>query len=589
MTAKYWGRGPEKWTAPLISARTMPDHQALPSTTMSPNFRSSPLSNAHEVETPSPLCRRTIHYQSNLKYETIPDPEPQSSTQDISDESTWQRWTSDKPLAQVMQESLADNSFTEIAQGSLPFSTEIVVQAAEKTEEQLEAESWAFAIMAGNLESISDSLENGIIPENIDRINPFHLAASYLNGGKSCCWVLSELVGFLGSEYSISTNYIDSQGHTVLDKLMLLILRSHTSIRPQDVSVTFLGQDRWEGQEKDMCGRWDADSPCVRQLYKSGAIRIPHEWKHTFCHTSVQAICHSISAVFGVSWSPDINRTSGLFQTQCAHCRAYLRLLPLHSLVVTACYLANDGTEGETLFGTLACLVCMLTHNADPTLAADISLPAIFGHPETGGCGHEPIDATSLASKVPESLIDSWPPEARLGWRAFTSVLQFATKDRKENGNRRDTYHDESDGESDDENDDGSREWARYCPCMDGHFVKPPNFFCGDESLGTLWASIQTEFLSYRRQSVGDPWLSTRFSMRAVCQQFEHGDGLEEMPLISQALMNSHTRCGWFDQAGDLVFPNSQDVCSGYYMNLEDWGRTTFIEEVRLEKNRFNY
>lgn len=71
------------------------------------------------------------------------------------------------------------------------------------------------------------------------------------------------------------------------------------------------------GEGIDVCGRWDLDSPCVRRLFASGKSSIPMSWKHPFCHTSAQAVCDFINALFSYPYSPDINLERGIFFRQC--------------------------------------------------------------------------------------------------------------------------------------------------------------------------------------------------------------------------------------------------------------------------------
>jgi len=101
--------------------------------------------------------------------------------------------------------------------------------------------------------------------------------------------------------------YVNPLGHTVLDTLMMGILKSHTSCSPFIVDDRLAKDKRFVGEDLDVCGRWDADSPCIRKLLSEGHLAIPPDWKHMFCHTSAQALCHSIGTLFGAKFAPDIN------------------------------------------------------------------------------------------------------------------------------------------------------------------------------------------------------------------------------------------------------------------------------------------
>lgn len=66
---------------------------------------------------------------------------------------------------------------------------------------------------------------------------------------------------------------IDSNGHTILDSLMITILKSHTSCVPGDVNEILAGKSRFEGEEVDTCGRWNADSDAWLSLLARGEVR----------------------------------------------------------------------------------------------------------------------------------------------------------------------------------------------------------------------------------------------------------------------------------------------------------------------------
>jgi len=572
LTAKYWGKGPTRWTSDLISAKTIQYPQAQKNSPVITGYTESSAEHPSEPVTgPSPRCRYAIHACDDITYERIPSPERDASRYDIFNDSTWATWPREyqnTDIAQRMQENLEDTTFTNIPREDLPISVSSIAQVAQKSAKQLELEAWTFAIMAGNLDSVDFDID--CLPETILEIHPFHLAATYLDGGHGCCEALSVLIENLTGEYTIGLNNFDDNGHTVLDMLMISVLRSHTSVQPKQISDSFKHQPRFDGENKDICGRWDADSPCVRHLYASGAPRIPEKWKHIFCHTSVQAVCHSITAIFGVPWAPNVDDLSGLFRQQCNHCHEDLQLYPLHTLVIVTLYLANSGKEGETLFGSLAVLVCLLTHNANPTQQASISIPLLFGQNEPEDCDHTLMDAAALATKVPEDIISTWAPDTQLGWMAFVGVLKFATGDRGKD--RFDFWADPT---------ENNQHMSAECPCLGEEDFIPSgstNFRCLPESIGTLWATIQTEYLTYRRASEGESWLSPNFDMKAVWSHFTEGFGLERMPLIQQGLMQEYSRCGWFYKSRDPFCPTAKEVSSRYFMNLGDWGRSRFIE-----------
>lgn len=534
MTAKYWGRGPESWTPGLIAAKTL-FPLAWEDSATTPSDASTPRASLIAVEPPSQLCRWSIHYHTDMQYESVPSPPPENhNEQDIEDESTWLPWDAsrDHPTpADTMKSVLSDNSFTRIDEHDVPLSTSSITRAANRSQDQVEVDSWGFAIMARNL----DALRGRLPPEGLKHIHPFHLAASYLDGAHKCCLVLDDLIRRLRGELGLAQYYRNDLGHTVLDSLMINILRSHTSISPSEAFQGFDKQNRFPGEEVDICGRWDADSRCIRQLYASGRCTIPFEWKHPYCHTSIQAICHSIILLFMTEEALDINLPSGLFSKRCGRCRQDLKLLPLHTLVMVAFYLGDRGVPGETMFGAIATLSCMLAVGVNPCQTAEISVSALLGFDTSEECTHRSVTPSELASLVPNEVVESWPRERQHGWRVFIAVLDFAIS----------------------ESDEGDPDGPIY----------------ESEGLAALWAASQTEILTYRRIKTIDPWVSCRLDIQQLLQGLDDGLGPTNIPLYRDGLMQGFGKQGWF---GSLQ-PTAEDVCARYFMNLEDWHRTTFI------------
>jgi len=104
-----------------------------------------------------------------------------------------------------------------------------------------------------------------------------------------------------------------------------------------------------------------------------------------------------------------------LFVRRCGNCGLELKLGPLHTLVVVAFHLAHRGMPGETLFGALAILVCLLSLGADPSLRTMISVENILGHAEPGRCCHKLIDASDLMEAVPHDFVAQWTTDCRTG------------------------------------------------------------------------------------------------------------------------------------------------------------------------------
>ncbi|QPC60575.1 hypothetical protein HYE67_002806 [Fusarium culmorum] len=247
--------------------------------------------------------------------------------------------------------------------------------------------------MAGNADLLYDLGEKKgrtQIHEEVKSIHPYHLAASFLNGGGPCCTVFDALNEVLGRSYLLQHN-INDLGHTILDSLLVSILRSHTSVQPEMVSDEFRALSRFPGEEKDICGRWDADSP-----------------------------------------------ESGLFLRRCAECGMELKLGPLHALVSTAFFLGQFGMPGETLFGPLTILVCLINMNVDVNMRMNISVEEILRTSEPGQCRHRPMTAAEMMMCVPASAIHSWTNACQVGWDCLLHTLRLAELSETENSYRHD-------------------------------------------------------------------------------------------------------------------------------------------------------
>lgn len=210
-------------------------------------------------------------------------------------------------------------------------------------------------------------------------------------------------------------------GFTVSDNLMITIIKGHTSTTPGFVHSALSKETSFTGEEVDICGRWDADSECYKPLIASGTSSIPLDWKHKFCHTAAQTICHVIGSIKFDEGDLDI--ASGLFLRRCFNCGQEIQLLPLYSLVATAFQLAQYGCEGEDLFGVIAVLLCLLSLGGKPRLKYHISLPAVFGENDPGNCSHEEVSPLELAERAPTATVEIWDSPAQTGWQLFCYAL----------------------------------------------------------------------------------------------------------------------------------------------------------------------
>ncbi|KAK4039018.1 hypothetical protein C8A01DRAFT_47468 [Parachaetomium inaequale] len=480
---------------------------------------------------------------------------------DIQDPHSWTEWPLHEKehsmsFAESMGRSITNSTFSLTAPNDLPISTESLSQSVQQNPELLRVDAWKVAIMAEGP------------PDGIDEIYPFHLAAAFLDGGNTCCNMISALSSQFGADYLFFHDR-DDLGHTVLDNFMITILRSHTSLGPEHVSARFNPPHRFPGEEKDICGRWDADSPVVRALFRHGYARVPTKWKHAFCHTAAQAICHSVIAIWGSPASPPIDALSGLF----------LKLGPLHTLVVVAFHLAHRGMPGETMFGALAILVCLLSLGAHASLRTVMSVEDILGRAEPGRCCHKLLDAYDLMRAVPHDLVAHWSTDCQTGWICILQVLLLVRHDGDSDSQQdADSGHgpdgDEFEGDSNADSEEDSHGAPQIHDCGLGTesfsaYTEWLELPCGNPKLGLLWATIQVELLTYCRIDTADSWLSSRFSMGALKTWLEGG------------MMRYHSPCGWFD-CDDFVCPVAEEVCKEHFMNMDVYDRATFLERPEL-------
>ncbi|KAM0242835.1 hypothetical protein ACHAP5_007169 [Fusarium lateritium] len=530
---------------------------------------------------PTQLCRWAIHVP-RIKYEPIPAEQYDSMRDTFS-------------FIESLQEAITSGSSAVGGGGDLPICHEVFSQSLEHNPAALRSESLRLAIMAGNFELLEGLLEEILgdpfdedhdeVPQEILSIHPYHLAASYINGGGPCCMVLYTLATYLPRSYLFRNNS-DNLGHTVLDSLMVSILRSNSSVRPEIVNHEFGTLSRFPGEEKDTCGRWDADSPEVRELFSKGYARIPPSWKHPFCHSAVQAVCHALVIIFGSRASPDINSLSGLFLRRCTECGMELRLGPIHSLIVTAFFLGKSGMNGETLFGPMAILVCLISLGADVTLRAHISIEEIIGiSTEMGQCNHTSLSPAELMQVVPARVIQNWTDDCQVGWSClFQVLLQAQAVEREINVNTNASAECEEMNETDSSDGSQAPDCGPYCKLEYHNFSK---IKCTRPVIGLTWATIQAELVTYRRVAENDPWISSNFPIGALNDWLKHNTEMFESPLVRDQILKSYSPCGWFSPENDregMVWPMAENVCRTRFDIMDDYKRSSFIYEIDLEE-----
>ena len=538
------------------------------------------------VKTPSPLCRWSIHCP-DIEYSSLAS-SPRSPIGDFSlnVEESWPKWPnprSSEDYTRKLCDSLESNDFSNVKTDDLPIAVDHIAKAARRSPDELLEEALGFSIMSRNAHLVRDLAKR--IGGRFDDtgLYPFHLAVTYLDGSKTCCSILDALED--SHPRSIRKLFVNNLGHTVLDQLMITILKAHTSCLPSVVDIIFKKEKRFEGEDVDICGRWDADSDCIRTLLANGSSGIPYEWKHMFCHTSVQTICHCIGTVFGPYWSPDINTPSGLFVRRCLHCGLKLQLMPLHTLVLVGLHLSRSGCKNENLFGILACLLCLLSNGANPLLKSNLSVQALLGNEEVNECSHEELDPAELVEKVPSRLKSMWSKEISTGWQVVYSVLRHSQGEWKARPSRRRSV---SNGREHDDESDASFEYTEDemstdeeandeqqvpVPCPEDH--PQMNYFRDNKVLAPLWAAVQTELLTYRRLKEEDEWISQNFNMHTLKEGLNRNSEVD-IALVQQKMMKHFCSCGRFSEDAPAC-AILDDAVAYYFSNLDDWDRTTFI------------
>lgn len=533
--------------------------------------------------TPSHLCRWYIHVLEQ-EYEALVGDveEPSAFTQhNPDDDSTWPRWLASEhknPLQSRFRDALEHNDFSPTPILTLPIAIPQIAQAADtERSDELLLESLGFSIMSRNIDQINtifDRLQKMNI--SIGSLHPFHLATSFLDGSKSCCNVFLTLATCItGSQ--VHEMYINEHGHTVLDNLWITIIKSHTSASPGVVDNDFRNFTRFVGEEVDICGRWDADSACVRQLHARGSPSMPSSWKHKFCNTSVQTIYHCIHIMLGHMPTRLVMETpSGLYLRRCfdPECGKKLQLSSLHALVMTAYQLAIKGRDDEDLFGVLACALCLISGGFDPSEKAEVSVTALLSLPPLIECDHEELTAADLAENIMVmTAFQDLAPRIKTGWAVLTGVLRRCEVAHIQGQSDEDQSHvGHAERQTDANTFMGCTEPRRSMLFNHDDDFDPPLCFVVQKRLGMLWSSVQAEVLSYRRLEHGAPWTSPNFSMVTLQEQLEKGEELT-VGYVAHNLLKAHCACHSY---GTYMPPLLDDAIDPDLANLDVWDRATY-------------
>ena len=539
---------------------------------------------SHISSRPSKMCRWVIHVTPGNAEASVENyvssPPQESQIQDPQDETTWTDWPNawhQPQFQKKLRNSLENNDFSNIETESLPVALPQVVKAAKKSSDEMLQEAFGFSIISRNIDLMSDLLDR-IMSSGIDvsGLYPLHMAATYLDGSRTCCDILDLLLKkvdavFGAADGHVNELYINELGYTVLDSLMVTILKSHSSVTPGVVDDALRSEKRFIAEDIDICGRWDADSDCIRARLAGGKSTIPFSWKHKFCHTSAQSICHSITTLLKFLPSATTRSPSGLFIKHCLNCGLKMQLQPVHTLVMTAFHLVISGCEDEDLFGILACLLSLVARGVDASLTADLSLMLLLGREVPSNvCSHKEISPADLARSIASYFPVPPPPKADVGWRLFCHILRQCEQIKSEEWIRRRYYLCHQDSIL---NDDGDCKYERVEFLMQ-HSYFHRHRFGENRILAIIWASVQAELATYRRLREGESWLSENINLEIILQSLELG--LEPaIGLVEDRLIKPFCLCGQFC-CDDTNRPTVQEISRRYFANLDVWGRATY-------------
>jgi hypothetical protein len=529
---------------------------------------------------PCQFCRWSRHPEY---YIPTSDSASESSNESEFDGEEWPKSWKAPPFDERLKENLESNDFSSVNLSQVPLSVSAVVKAVKSSPNELLMEAIGFSIMGRNASLLRELLQKAEEAKlDLSNLNPFHLAISYLDGSKTCCVIFSALLLRAPSEWRPRRlEYITNDlGHTLLDSLIITILKNHTSVSPGIVDKALRTRHLFPGQEVDICGRWDADSPCYQELLLSGKSTIPSKWKHKFCHTSAQAVCHCIAEIH--NHSIGMEAPSGLFLNYCSHCGAKLQLSSLHTLIMTSFYLVTAGFQNEDLFGMICCLLNLLVCEVDPREISEISLPILLGAQEGDTCSHESYTPVEFAERLADETMNTWPELPKTGWQVLCHIFRIAEE-----------IWDDFLSESDSESESGGASQSEdngivpsFSLSCSHHVDETPygtKIFGKDRTLGHLWAAAQTELLSYRRQREEDPWTSQKFDLPGVLKCLEER-AIPSIPLVRGSMMKPYCACGLFEGYSSLDAPTRNAVCSFSISNMTEYSRETFIDEEILWK-----
>lgn len=343
---------------------------------------------------------------------------------------------------------------------------------------------------------------------------------------------------------------------------------------PTMIDTAFRKDTRLAGEEVDPCGRWEPDTHCYKELLRKGDAAVPTHWKHKLCHTSSQAISHCMKELMDYTSFSHVN--SGLLQRLCACCGLRLQLPVLHTLVVVTYYLAAFGLDGEDLLGAIWLLLTVLRaeFQFDPRQKVQVSIVELLGLDGEVGCNHTSLTPGGLARLLSEQGGQILPKKAELGWKVFQLVLKDTTAAWEARGQLYKEREEKGELIVVKTASDFAKPKYKCCFSYCGE-IGTHGIFRQSRTFGHVFVVFQAEILTYRRQQEEDSWTSSNFDMQAVLEYLSGGDELQ-MPLMTGNMIKDHCCCGRYDE---LLFERKEDVEAFHFSNLDDWRRTSIIDD----------
>ncbi|KAI1340831.1 hypothetical protein F5Y15DRAFT_414553 [Xylariaceae sp. FL0016] len=236
----------------------------------------------------------------------------------------------------------------------------------------------------------------------------------------------------------------------------------------------------------------------------------------------------------------------------------------MHLLVRVAFHLANDGFDGETLFGALSCLLAMVNYRAYIFKKADVTSLDQTRATDFNRCRHAPVTALQYAEDVPTDTKNKWAKDARLGWSVFVATLRYTVVSLKE------------------EHRQEGLEDLRYQKLReDGSTCSEDESEYGEEQLNNATEQvIDGRSIKHNRKiSDDDPEISPRFSMGSLFTGLKRGEGPTNVEYIEKGLVMETSEKGYFEpKFGPRAMFTKTYMGLMHFANIHPRGRAKFIE-----------